>query len=982
MSKEASAIIAEKLTTKSALASAFEAKPYYKNFTLYFISIILVSCLALSAALSLLLYQSNQTQALIHQQLKPLNNKLLQQFYLLKATKVINEVLTHFNLQQLADLHQEVISQQKQLLLFNSAHRSDYQQWYSDNDAQSELVTRITENYKKNEQLRVKTVTQVESLLNNISIELSKNTPAKQQLLLHAQQQLTEVLLSLQQFGVNSSLDDFENLRISIENIILMDFPKKLASWQQANANSVDIVRGFIQLEDIVLNLGLLTQWQVQLSLSNNYKNRLSAQQVKMKSVMEKLANVNATKLPNNESSLVDVETLLAQNKSPRWLFIAFALVITIIVAVVLMLWLRIKHSSKMNTTLINEALEATCAVAEAGVSAKASKTKSTLYSEETYLLINKIQQINNSRYSEHEYSTLAQKKQKIENQQRAALDKIEQLKVALTEAEYKAKSSFNSQLLVEQDQCKRLNNSAVRQLQLIGASALSRTKPITSTHHINHKAHYLFRAFEEVKDLLLSLRQANFNSYLQTDDAVLTLNDVDIIAILQAQLLNLSNQLFVCHNHISVIIDEKIQAKVNVDAELVAEMLGVFIRLILLEQRNCHLTLSVQLVAKKDGKQVLVFTGEIASEKSVVQLPNVLQDFEEENEAKNELTGYFRALLAYQYGDNIKARHTKKGYRLSFTLPLALSGTNSQQNYAKMSLPQCLPDIASLVNNLASHYLPMPIEVLLAVKSPIEYQGIQQIIQAMGLQVTLVVNETMLTSCWQSGRFAVLITEIAYMPFIDFHVKELTNTEGEKAIPRGVFSLDIVSTMQPCPGEFSHWIVGQLSREISIEALVTAMKPWLNEKVSTRSHANEVVQEQLLANKKKPADENTFAAEFFPENANIESFNFQRYILNQGSIELAIYMLEEYIQENSQLMADLSVAFNDNQRDLVLTIINKLTVNGRILAANHLLRLCDDWHQFINAVGIDNSLQSQIALLNKTENAVEAINAYADTVV
>ena len=43
MSKEESAIIAEQLTNKSALASAFEAKPYYKHFTLYFISIILVS---------------------------------------------------------------------------------------------------------------------------------------------------------------------------------------------------------------------------------------------------------------------------------------------------------------------------------------------------------------------------------------------------------------------------------------------------------------------------------------------------------------------------------------------------------------------------------------------------------------------------------------------------------------------------------------------------------------------------------------------------------------------------------------------------------------------------------------------------------------------------------------------------------------------------------------------------------------------------
>lgn len=980
MSKEESAIIAEKLSNKNALASAFEAKPYYKHFTLYFITILLLSSLALSAAFAFFLQQSTQTQGIINQQLKPLHNKFLQQSYLLEATRIINGILTEFNLQQLTDLHQEISVQQKKLLFIKSPHHSQYKKFFTDNNVANELITRLEENHSKNEQLRVQVATQVETLLDTINATRSEKTLnlKQKQLLLNAQQQLVEVLSMLQQLTEQSSVDDFASLRVGIGEVLSTDFPKRFASWGEENTNSVELVRGFIRLEDMLLNFGILNKWQAQLGLINDYKNRLQVQQVEMFVIIESLANITFAKGITNEQKFFDTEKLLAQSKPPRWFFIAFSILMIVIVVAVLMLWLRIKYSSKNNANYIHEALEAICCLEEKEVSIKTSKAKSTLYSEETYLLINKIQQINNSRYSENEYSTLAQKKQKLENQQCKDLDKIEQLTLALALVEYSAKAKTTSQLLLEQERCKALNIFAIRQLQLLGASAITSARQLTMACNTNEKENYLFRAHQQGRDLIRKLRQASCNRYLKTDDAVLTLSDVDFIALLQALLLNLSNKLSISNNHIAVAIDDKIQAQVNVDAEIFAEMFRIFIRLVFLEQKNCHLNLSVQLVDKNDGQQVICFTGQIESENSVVKLPKALQSFNDKIEPKNKLVDYFSTLLVYQHGEHINTNLTDRGYQLSFTLPLAVARANSQQSYPDMTLPKCLPDIESLVCNYKAQYAAMPIEVLLAVKSPIDYQRIQQLLQAIGLQVTFVVNDLMLVRYWQSGRFAVLMTEMPCTPYIDFKVAEVVNSDGKRALKRGVFSLDPLIQVKPDREGFSHWSHGQLDVHSSPEDLLVAMKPWIYERISVNLHSNYIANEQSRTLANEHYEQGTFAP---AKNFQNQSFNFKRYIQHQGSIELAIFMLEEYTLENTQLMANLSHAFNGNHSDNAEAIIERLTVNSRILAAADLLKLCDDWKVLINVKGLDNRLQPQVALLKKTEYAVEAINSYVQTI-
>jgi uncharacterized membrane-anchored protein YhcB (DUF1043 family) len=969
MNKNKSATIAEKLNEKNALESTVEAKPYYKYFTRYFLVILLVICLALSAALALLLHQSNQTQDLINHQLKPLQSKFSEQSHLLQTTQIITAILTDVKAEQLNQLHQQLSLQYKKLLLPNSASHSKYKQWFTDNNASKKSIMLIQDNFDGNEQDRVQTIVQLETLVDTIKLELATNNyDTKQQtLLLKAQYQLTDILTRLQSLGIKSSLEDFQGLRASMADLLSADFPKTLANRAKQNTKLMVLVNDFIQLEDSVLQSGFFKKWQEQLSLINDYRNQLEVQRVQIAIIIKNLSSNDARKNVNIEQHHGNIEKLLIQSQLPKDLFIIFTVVMSIIVMMLWLLLLAIKYSSRHNLNHINHAIENIANVEENNIKLKLSKNKGLFYSEETYFLVNKIKQINNSRYSENDYEALATNKQQLENQQNKMVDKIEQLEVALVLVQNNAKAAASSQLLLEQKRYHALNTSAIKQLQLLGTIASSNSKQVISLNNANQD-NYLFQAYQQVRDMITRLRQISVNSYLQTEGAILTLSDIDIVALQQALLLNLSNKFALCHTQISIEIDEKIQSRVNADAELFAEMFRVYIDLLLLDQKNCHLTLRVQLVDKNDGQQLLYFSGEIESQNNFAQLPEVLKYFGEEIEQNNELAKYFMTLLSYQHGKNIHANLTEKGYELSFNLPLAVTSKIIVENYPIITLPKRPPDIKALVNHLTSNYPAMPIEVLLAVKSPIQYQRVQQILQATGLQVTLVVNELMLAKYWQSGRFAVLITEIPCSPFVEFNVDYVVNSNGKTALLRGVFSLGALSVIEPDSANFSHWVQGNLDIHGSPEKLLLAMQPWLNKQV------NDNLISPLATKKLARTNRNPLPAESIKS----QSFNFHCYIQHQGSLELAIYMLDEYTQENSQLMVKLSHEFSSNHSDNVAVIIDRLLVNSRILAASHLLQLCNDWKLTINAKGINNSFQPQIVLLKETQQAVNAINTYA----
>ena len=941
-----------------------KSRSFYQYFSTYLIAILLIVVVALSSGLLLLSQQTKSSQALITEQLLPLQAKLLQQAYLINTNKLIDDILQNSNVDKFISLQQALSLQSEKLSLLNPQYKATYQQWFRNNITTTQLITRIKSNHENNELLKNKLLIQLDTLLDGIKIQLRNlQSPTDHgELLPQVESQLANIVVILNPLSLLTPLESFEQLHNKIDEILTADYSKTLANHQSENQAMADIVRDLIRFEDMIIKSKILSNWQSDLYLMHDYQQQLAAQQLQLQNIFSDLSgNVKSKNLPDSFDVTTNVQ-LISANQLPFWIFVIFSLTLT---GVAGLLWLtrrRMKSAIKQTVTVIERALnnEQDLLV---------TTDKGNFYGAEFELLVKKIQHINSRHYSELEFLTLAEEKQDLEEKIIKGNVKKEQLKRELELVEFNAFSKSESQLLLEQQRGKALYVDAIKQLVLLGNSAVA-TINTDNENNVNTHSNYLYHAHLQGRDLVRKLRQASCYRYLQSSDAVLTLSDINLVAHIQGILLNLRNKLFICENKIILSIDDKILAKVNLDAELFAELLKVFIRLLLSQKTDKQLTLSLTLIDKNDGQQKISFRGEIQSKDKTTQLPESLQAFNDESAKQSELSDYFNTLLRYQHGEDVNGEETDKGYQLSFTLPLAITRNQQEQRYPILSFPDHLADIEKICVKLSAKYISMPIEVLLAVKSPVKYQRLQQLLQSMGLQLTFVTCERMLEKNWRSGRFSVLMTELDCQPFITFMIDENEQSSDRVTLARAVFNLASSVDIIPKSAEYSHWLIGQLDAQSGVGELTTFMMPWIKEQKS----------ESVLPTKVTRANvtEEHINAETLAEKSSA-SFNFERYIKHQGSAELAIFMLQEYTTENTLLIEQLGQEFSDNNTKKAEVTIQTLLVNSKILAAEHLINLCQCWQISLSTQGLDNSDKVQISLLSETKEAVQGITQHAD---
>ena len=956
------------------------SKPLYQYFSGYLLAIFLIVVAVLSSALWFSAQQAKLSQALISEQLVPLQKQLIQQSYLSKANKTIDEILQSVNTNDVIALQQELALQSKKLSLLQSQYKNTYQQWFTQNNAAMSLITRIESNQLINIQLKDKSLIQLDTLLDALAIQGENQDidSNKVQLLTELHGKLTKIVTMLTPLSLQTSLGTFEQLRQKIDEVFIADYTKKLASQQHESQSTADIVRDLIHFEDFTLTAGLLSKWQGNLRLMADYHQERVYQQQKLRSILadllENSQDPNSTIYPYVAA---DKETITAQ-QLPIWQWLIF---VTSLASIFVLLWLvrvRIKLASQYSVNCISRALDGE--FSQLNIKDKSifmQFYQHSFHTEESEQLINKIVKTNGSNYSEQEYLALSDK-----NEQLAGLIVIhnavqEKLNIELERIKLNASKKYQTQLLLEQQRGKALYLATIKQLVLLGRSAITTS---ISTSHEGDPGNYLHYAHLHARDLVLKLRQASCYRYLQSSDAVLTLSDVNLVGQIQAILFNLDAQLYRGKNKLRLNIDKKIIAEVNLDAELFSEMFAAFIQLLLSKQIDRHLELNLRLVDKNNGQQKICFSGQVKGGDKIAQLPQVLHSFIDEEAEKNELSEYFKTLLRYQHGDNVSANLAEQGYQFSFTLPLAITKNTQQKNHSVLSLPGGKADIEKACLTLAAKYLAMPIEILLAVQEPIKYQRLKQLLQGIGLQTTLVNSELMLEKNWQTGRFAVLMTDIDCLAFSTFLVDEDETISVEFALERGVFSLASSVDLSNKSEDYTHWLVGELNANSSVDELISAMQPWLKEQVSSECGSNNTV--QLMPDKALTVNGVQYESSVTAAMADAPSFNFEQYLQHQGSAELAFYMIEEYTTENIELVAQLSQAFSINDANNADSAIKALQVNGKILAANNLLHLCQHWQKLLNNENLDNSEQIQVLLLSKTKQAVQAISQYADAIV
>lgn len=940
-------------------------KPFHQLFYSYLSLVAAVAILSLITVTWLLSEQHSKNQLIISEQLAPTEVRLLEQNYLIQSSLLVKKLLEKANLKQLTPLLNDLTVQSTKLSLLNTEGKITYKKWLLGNKSATDLINEIEAQHPNNELLKSNVLILLDTLIDAIDIELNNgNTLRKQkQILNNAQNHLMGLLLKLNTLGLTSSLSDFVILSEQIEGLFEEDFGKQLANQKMDNEKVEEIVKDFLRFKDLIVKRGVLSRWKMQLDLLNQYQANMLNQQAELVAILTNLSKqpLDDITLQNDETITSDIRVL----SLPIWVVVFLTITFLTIFALLYLISYKIKSLNKFNIDRINEAIDGVKSFA------KIYKNNSPAFSEESFSVIKGIQTLNEKNFTQAEYLKL----KKANTSLRTQLDDMESVKEQILVDIEEERITNGTKSAVELQCLNRLYITAIKQLVHAGNSVVN-----SSVIESNHNAHeYQYAAFLQGRYLVRKLRQVNYYQYLKGNEAVLTLSHVDFVAQTQAALFNFHNKLLSCKNTVAVNIDSKVSNEVNIDAELFTEMLNVFISLCFAHKTRRHLTLNIVLTDKNDGQQQLLFTGDVGSKGEVLSLPKMLTDFNYDAEGKHELIDYFKLLLSQQNGSDLFTAINKKGYQLGFTLPLAtVSGKatdSSKSNGNSVIFPASCSSLTPELDGIKIQYITMPIEILLAVKEPVKYQALQQRLHAIGLQTTFVSSELISKTSWRSGRFAVLMTDYEHDPFVDFMVDELNQNVDVIEMPRGVISLTGNDIRFTPPEHFSDWMTGQLSSDSNIEQVIKAMQPWLKNKANEEKIYNKTMSNDI-------ASGTTEIKHLLTTNKSQPGFDFERYITNQGSVELALFMLDEYNNENMILVEGLEDAFYRSDTKNSLNAINKLRMNGNILGADNLLTLCQYWQDILESKGLNKTEESQIDLLKQTHEAVQQVSRYAEAVI
>ena len=271
--------------------------------------------------------------------------------------------------------------------------------------------------------------------------------------------------------------------------------------------------------------------------------------------------------------------------------------------------------------------------------------------------------------------------------------------------------------------------------------------------------------------------------------------------------------------------------------------------------------------------------------------------------------------------------------------------------------------------------YLNTALPLLLAVNDPQKHQNLQRLLHWLGFQVQVVANEVAQQALWATGLYSILITEFAETALIEMAVKPVVNV--------GVITLTEVIPDTGSNAYFEAWHIDKLAPESTLTALSNVLSPWLRQKPDV----NEVVADHITDDELELLTEDfeelviTEVAQALTENGNQATFDFPTYLKNQGSVELALFMMDEYTQDNHQLLDALIESIKAESIEKAKLSLDALTVNAKILAAPELQLLCSKWSILLNNSETLSNLKKVESLLENTRIALTEIDEYAEAI-
>jgi len=238
-------------------------------------------------------------------------------------------------------------------------------------------------------------------------------------------------------------------------------------------------------------------------------------------------------------------------------------------------------------------------------------------------------------------------------------------------------------------------------------------------------------------------------------------------------------------------------------------------------------------------------------------------------------------------------------------------------------------------------------VEVLIAIEHPQQQQQLLRLLHWLGLQVQVVSQEQSLLKHWQSGRYLLLITEFDYSPYIELEVG--------KNIQRAIFTLGkkTFKKNNAVTKLTKHWSQACMPNFLDIDALVKVFSPWLKTKqfALIKEKTASEIKKLPIASRNKVSDEASINLSTSAVNIENEAvFDLLAYAQNQGSPELAVIMLDDYLIEITLGIDAIAIAIDKQQTSEALKEIQNIIIIAQTMAATDLLLICQELKALLTA--------------------------------
>ncbi len=266
------------------------AKPLHRQFSMILTSLLFTVIMALALMFALFYQQSEQSRISHQGEFTSLSQQYEQLQALQKTEYLVEQLLFIENKINFVESHTELLAVNRELLQLESANEKIYQQWLNANESAREVIFNLQKSNQDNEKLKQSSIIQLQLMWFSITPIINEKI-ASQALLLqqlkvnntsyklrfsrstvHAlgmeelyelqqlKQLMAEVLSRFEQLTIHTSMDDFNLLRLDVENIIAK---RDLFKVDAKNIAKADFRKEIDTFENIVANQwGALVMWQ------------------------------------------------------------------------------------------------------------------------------------------------------------------------------------------------------------------------------------------------------------------------------------------------------------------------------------------------------------------------------------------------------------------------------------------------------------------------------------------------------------------------------------------------------------------------------------------------------------------------------------------------------------------------------------------------------------------------------------------------